>query len=206
MSVWTVSDDMSNPVMNRLPINSGALLHINLDLTWSWLHTNKGRIRQALFLKARSSKKPVSLGVASLEQVVDLVELDPRIVKFVEAFPRGSLSVIYPAKKRVDERLGGESIAIRVFEHPSARALSKAIGPITATSANEAGEEPADTVRQAAEELGLPEIAIIPGNRQTGPGSTFVKIDMESDEPLVTIIRGGVVPARDVVTWWKNRH
>ena len=199
---------MSNPSDEQIAyINSGGVVaYPTSTLPGLGCIPTKEGLDKLFSLKARSSKKPVSLGVASLEQVVDLVELDPRIVEFVEAFPRGSLSVIYPAKKRVDERLGGESIAIRVFEHPSARALSKAIGPITATSANEAGEEPADTVRQAAEELGLPEIAIIPGNRQTGPGSTFVKIDMESDEPLVTIIREGVVPTRDVVTWWKNRH
>ena len=199
---------MSNPSDEQIAyINSGGVVaYPTSTLPGLGCIPTKEGLDKLFSLKARSSKKPVSLGVASLEQVVDLVELHPRIIEFVEAFPRGSLSVIYPAKKRVDERLGGESIAIRVFEHPSARALSKAIGPITATSANEAGEEPANTVRQAAEELGLPEIAIIPGNRQTGPGSTFVKIDMESDEPLVTIIREGVVPARDVVTWWKNRH
>ena len=199
---------MPNPSDEQIAyINSGGVVaYPTSTLPGLGCIPTKEGLDKLFSLKARSSKKPVSLGVASLEQVVDLVELDPRIVEFVEAFPRGSLSVIYPAKKLVDERLGGESIAIRVFEHPSARALSKAIGPITATSANEAGEEPADTVREAAEELGLPEIAVIPGNRQTGPGSTFVKIDMESDEPLVTIIREGVVPARDVVTWWKNRH
>ena len=160
---------MSNPSDEQIAyINSGGVVaYPTSTLPGLGCIPTKEGLDKLFSLKARSSKKPVSLGVASLEQVVDLVELDPRIVEFVEAFPRGSLSVIYPAKKRVDERLGGESIAIRVFEHPSARALSKAIGPITATSANEAGEEPADTVRQAAEELGLPEIAIIPGNRQT---------------------------------------
>ena len=64
----------------------------------------------------------------------------------------------------------------------------------------------ANTVAEAASELGLPDVAVVAGNRETGPGSTFVKIDFDSDEPLVTIIREGVVPARDVVSWWKNRH
>ena len=58
---------------------------------------------------------------------------------------------------------------------------------------------------EAASELGLPDVAIVAGVRATGPGSTFVKVDIDGDEPLVTIIREGVVPARDVVTWWKNR-
>ena len=161
----------------------------------------------ALFeLKSRSSDKPVSIGVASLDQVAHMVVIDPRIVEFVDAFPRGGLSVIYPAHQLLDPRIGGQSVAIRVFDHPSARALALAVGPVTATSANEAGEEPANTVAEAASELGLPDVAVVAGNRETGPGSTFVKIEFESDEPLVTIIREGVVPSRDVVTWWKNRH
>ncbi len=161
----------------------------------------------ALFeLKSRSPDKPVSIGVASLDQVAHMVDIDPRIVEFVDAFPRGGLSVIYPAQQSLDARIGGQSVAIRVFDHPSARALAVAVGPVTATSANEAGEEPANTVAEAASELGLPDVAVVAGNRETGPGSTFVKIDFDSDEPLVTIIREGVVPSRDVVTWWKNRH
>lgn len=156
-------------------------------------------------LKSRSSDKPVSIGVASLDQVAHLVHIDSRMVEFVEAFPRGGLSVIYPAQQPLDARLGGQFVAVRVFDHPSARALAEAVGPVTATSANEAGEEPANTVAEAASELGLPDVAIVTGNRATGPGSTFVKVDVDGDEPLVTIIREGVVPARDVVTWWMNR-
>ena len=156
-------------------------------------------------LKSRSLDKPVSIGVASINQVTHLVHIDPKIVEFVEAFPRGSLSVLYPAQQPLDARLGGQFVAVRVFEHPAARALAEAVGPVTATSANEAGEEPANTVAEAASELGLPDVAIVAGVRATGPGSTFVKVDIDGDEPLVTIIREGVVPARDVVTWWKNR-
>jgi len=53
----------------------------------------------ALFaLKSRSADKPVSLGVASLKQVESLVDIDARMIEFVDAFPRGGLSVIYPAK------------------------------------------------------------------------------------------------------------
>ena len=157
-------------------------------------------------LKSRSPDKPVSIGVASLDQVAHMVDIDSRIVEFVDSFPRGALSVIYPAKQSLDARIGGQSVAIRVFDHPAARALSQIVGPITATSANEAGEEPANTVAEAASELGLPDVAVVAGKRETGPGSTFVKIDLESDEPLVTIIREGVIPSRDVVTWWMNRH
>ena len=155
-------------------------------------------------LKSRSSDKPVSIGVASLDQVRDMVEIHPEIEIFLSEFPRGCFSI--PSKKPLDDRIGGTSIAIRVFDHPIARELAKTVGPITATSANEAGEEPALTVREAAEGLGLDEIAILDGNRVTGPGSTFVKFNFDNPESLVTVMREGVVPTHDVVSWWKNRR
>ena len=157
-------------------------------------------------LKARSSDKPVSIGVASLDQVRDMVEIHPEVEEFLSDFPRGCLSVIFPSKETLDARIGGDSIAIRVFDHPVARQLAETVGPVTATSANEAGEEPALTVRDAAIGLGLEEIAILDGKRLTGPGSTFVKFDFNNPDSLVTVIREGVVPTNDVVTWWKNRR
>jgi L-threonylcarbamoyladenylate synthase len=157
-------------------------------------------------LKVRSPEKPVSIGVASLDQVRDMVEIHPDIEEFLSAFPRGCFSVIFPSKETLDKRIGGDSIAIRVFDHPIARHLAETVGPVTATSANEAGEEPALTVRDAAVELGLEEIAIIDGNRLTGPGSTFVKFDFNNTDSLVTVMREGVVPTNDVVSWWKNRR
>ena len=157
-------------------------------------------------LKARSSDKPVSIGVASLDQVRDMVEIHPEIEEFLSDFPRGCFSVILPSKETLDARIGGDSIAIRVFDHPVARQLAETVGPVTATSANEAGEEPALTVRDAAIGLGLGEIAILDGKRLTGPGSTFVKFDFNNPDSLVTVIREGVVPTNDVVTWWKNRR
>jgi L-threonylcarbamoyladenylate synthase len=157
-------------------------------------------------LKSRTSDKPVSLGVASLDQVRDMVEIHPDIEVFLSEFPRGCFSVIYPCKETLDSRIGGNSVAIRVFDHPIARQLAETVGPITATSANEAGNEAALTVRDAAEKLGLEEIAILDGNRVTGPGSTFVKFDFSNPDSLVTVMREGVVPTRDVVSWWKNRR
>ena len=157
-------------------------------------------------LKSRSSDKPVSIGVASLDQVRDMVDIHPDIEEFLSAFPRGCFSVLFPSKEPCDERIGGNSIAVRVFDHPIARQLAETVGPITATSANEAGEEPALTVRDAAIGLGLEEIAILDGNRLTGPGSTFVKIDFNNPDSLVTVMREGVVPTNDVVSWWKNRR
>lgn len=162
----------------------------------------------ALFhIKQRSNDKPVSLGVLSLDQASTLVSVPDDVRKLEAAFPQGALTFILEAHERMDERLGGTHVAVRCLAHPQARALVRAIGPITATSANESGETPARDAQSAGESLGLTSEAIISGNCPGGTGSTIVKISAnESHGLVVTVMREGVIPAHDVVEWWKNRN
>ena len=91
-------------------------------------------------LKQRSANQPVSLGVASLQQAKALVDVPDFAQRLLDGFERGALTLILDAHIPLDPRLGGTRVAVRVFAHPSAIALAEAIGPVTATSANIAGE------------------------------------------------------------------
>ena len=57
-------------------------------------------------------------------------------------FPKGSLTLVLPAKKKMDERLGGDWIAVRPVVDEKAIQLISKVGPITATSANISGKTP----------------------------------------------------------------
>ena len=95
---------------------------------------------------------PVSIGVADLEQASNLVELTDDIPDLLASFPEGSLTLVLPAKKTLDSRLGADKIAIRVVAHPVAKALLRATGPLTATSANISGTAVSYTTSDAADE------------------------------------------------------
>ena len=105
--------------------------------------------------KSRPDSMPVSLGVAKLEQVEDLVIFPEFLDDFLGAFPKGGVTTILPAKQTVDKRLGGDNIAIRVFAHPEAINLAEQFGPLTATSANESGINPECDTEIAAKTLGI---------------------------------------------------
>ncbi len=64
---------------------------------------------------------PVSLGVESVEQAKQFVVFPELAEKLLSAFERGTITVILPAKQKLDQRLGGENIAIRILAHPLAR-------------------------------------------------------------------------------------
>jgi len=155
--------------------------------------------------KSRPDSMPVSLGVAKLEQVEDLVIFPEFLDDFLGAFPKGGVTTILPAKQTVDKRLGGDNIAIRVFAHPEAIKLAEQFGPLTATSANESGINPECDTEIAAKTLGIDNF--VPGICPNGLGSTFVKFEKNESVKhgwMLTVMREGVVPRTDVIEWLTN--
>lgn len=153
--------------------------------------------------KNRPESMPVSLGVASMDQVVEMVEIPNFLNEFLSSFVKGGITTILPAKEAMDQRLGGDQIAIRVFSHPAAIALAEEFGPITATSANESGISPECDTEVAAIILGIEKF--VPGTCPNGLGSTFIRLERDDCEKRgwrLTVMREGVVPRADVMRWW----
>ena len=153
--------------------------------------------------KNRPESMPVSLGVASMDQVVEMVEIPDFLNALLSSFVKGGITTILPAKEVVDQRLGGDQIAIRVFSHPAAIGLAEEFGPITATSANESGISPECDTEVAAKNLGVENF--VPGTCPNGLGSTFIRLERDDSEKRgwrLTVMREGVVPRADVMRWW----
>ncbi len=159
----------------------------------------------ALFaLKQRPAHMPVSLGVESVEQAKQFVVFPELAEKLLSAFERGTITVILPAKQKLDQRLGGENIAIRILAHPLARKLVEEVGPITATSANQSGKAPESNSQNAGLNLGLSEKEILVGECGGDVPSTMIQIvknENQGNEFSVTIMREGVIPREDVMLW-----
>ena len=159
-------------------------------------------------MKNRNENMPVSLGVFDMNQVKDLVYFNQEVLDLLNNFAKGSITLILPAKETLDARLGGDNIAIRVFSNPKASELAKLVGPISATSANKSGVNPQADCEKAGKELGLPADCIVSGFCESGLGSTFVKVNLNENctgVDTVTVMRQGVVPAKDVEAWLMSR-
>ena len=155
--------------------------------------------------KNRPETMPVSLGVSSMTQVEDIVEIPDFLDDFLSAFTKGGITTILPAVETMDPRLGGDNVAIRVFSHPAAISLAEEYGPITATSANESGVAPECNTEIAAQILGIEHF--VSGMCPNGLGSTFVSFEKSDDEIggwRLTVMREGVIPRADVMRWWTN--
>ena len=160
-------------------------------------------------IKNRASSMPVSIGVVDLEQASDIVEIPEDVPEILAAFPVGSLTIILRAHEKMDARLGGNKIAIRVIAHPTARALIELTGPLTATSANRSGEVPVVDCVTAAELLSTPESSVVgvEGVCEGGSPSTLIAWHTvcDSTESLnIEVVREGKISSRDVFSWWKR--
>lgn len=155
-------------------------------------------------VKGRNTANVVSLGVASLAQASALVDIPDDAKELLDAFPRGSLTLILPAKQRLDDRLGGDSIAIRLLAHPDAIALTEVVGPLTATSANPSGNAPEVDCRLAAATLGLDAEAVLDGVCPGGEPSTLIALNESGGSDIErrwTVLREGIIQQKEVREW-----
>ena len=158
-------------------------------------------------LKKRPESAPVSLAVNNLEECNDIVIIDSLASEMEKYFPKGSLTFLLPAKKKMDQRLGGNLVALRPVAHPVAKELINEFGPLTATSANISGCVPSKTCLGAIEDLNLSMEALVDGECESAVPSTIVRIisGVQNSESSVIIMREGVVPSQKVTKWTLNQ-
>ena len=161
-------------------------------------------------IKKRPAEMIVSIGVSNLKQASELVHLTHDLENFMSAFPEGSLTIILPAKKTLDSRLGGEKIAIRVLADPVAKEFIEKTGPLTATSANISGSEPLRDCEMAAKTLSSSEnmVSYISGTCSGGAPSTLIAWYTVCKSPNgneIEVLREGLVGEKEIQEWWKKR-
>jgi L-threonylcarbamoyladenylate synthase len=166
---------------------------------------NAHALDNLFLLKKRDENEIVSVAVANISQAKKLVYISQNVENFINAFPKGSLSIILPAKKTLDQRLGGDNIAIRIVTHPVAQKLLEKVGPLTATSANISGIKCLDNPISAACSLNIENGRVLEGKCSGGKPSTLVKLKFlnnnHNDEITAMVMREGVVPIHSVMEW-----
>jgi len=154
---------------------------------------------QVSALKGRDAKNPIALIIADMDMLKEVVADPPPIAeRLMSVFWPGPLTLVLPAKKGLSPLLcnpdGG--IGVRASSHPIAAELVKRLAhPLTATSANPSGAEPAITIAQAqayfANKL---RIFIDAGVLKGQKGSTVV----ECHGNRYKIIREGAISAQEL--------
>ena len=161
-------------------------------------------------LKNREGSQPVSLAVANLEQAKRIAHVPDSVVSKLDNFTTGSITVILDSRSALDERLGGERVALRVVSHDTAVRLVEEVGPITATSANISGSPPEDDPAMAARSLSTEgsHVPFVSGLCGGGVPSTLISWQSSTHSPDTTgtkVLREGLVKKSEVFDWLKSQ-
>ncbi len=135
-------------------------------------------------LKGRPHDKAAPVVVASIQQAATLVQVPEAWVdRLAETWP-APLTVVLPAHR-------GGTLAVRVPAQSLLRALLEHLGPLTATSANLAGQPPAATAAEAERALGEGLALILDGGPTPG-GLPSTLVDLTVSPPC--LLRPGAWP------------
>lgn len=148
-------------------------------------------------LKGREPGKPVALIAADARSAFDLArEVSDAARRLADAFWPGPLTLALPARDDLPAPLIGPDggVGVRVSSHPIARALAAGLGrPITATSANLAGEQPATTLGEAHDVFGSKVKVYLEGGKLAASAASTV---VACDRNGWRVLRAGAITDR----------
>ena len=156
-------------------------------------------VRKLYQIKGRPIDKPIPILVGSHGDVERVAQnLPPMFSQLAEQFWPGGLTLIVEAKELPAEiTAGGDTVGVRMPNHPMALALLQRFGgALATTSANKSDEPPATSAEEVRSELGeLVDIILDGGQTATSVASTV--LDLSVSPPQIRR-HGGI--SRDQLT------
>lgn len=158
-----------------------------------------GAIDRLFAAKERPAERAIAVLLGDLEQVESLGRLSPAGHALGAAFWPGGLTLV--VEQHRDRPLpssltgGRDTIGVRVPDHPSPRAIARALGPLPTTSANISGEPELATATAIETRLGDRIDLILDGGPARG-GRPSTVVDVTVDPPRV--LREGAIATADI--------
>lgn len=147
-------------------------------------------------VKNRSKDKPLACLCADLNQIEDLSLVDDNARRLINKFLPGGLTIILKSKKDVFNKIGYETIGIRIPNHELALSILKENGPMLTTSVNDSGAVPIneydEIVRKYSDMVDYIYKSDLPSSNVS---STVVKI-IDGD---VSILREGSISKEEIL-------
>lgn len=172
-------------------------------------------VERLIAWKGRSADAPMSVLVASAKEAIEIgCRLETAAQRLARAFWPGPLTLVVPCDRRFAPGVSGAdgALGLRCSSHPLARSLALAsraggVAPLTSTSCNRSGEEPAvsfdaarDMIGDAREtDLGAPGIVFEVG-RDAGGAAPSSVVDCRGARP--EILRAGAIDTAALEEVW----
>ncbi|HTP01210.1 MAG TPA: L-threonylcarbamoyladenylate synthase [Anaerolineales bacterium] len=180
-------------------LRSGKLVVFPTDTVYGVgaLVFDEAAVRSIYEAKGRSEEKaiPVLLGdPADLDKVA--ATLPPAVQILARRFWPGPLTLIVPKKPEIPFAVSATgTVGVRVPDHPVARALLNAAGPMAVTSANRSGAASPRSAEEALHQLDSRVALILDGGATPG-GVPSTVLDCTQPEPR--ILREGPIKLTEI--------
>jgi L-threonylcarbamoyladenylate synthase len=160
---------------------------------------NEAAVARIFEIKGRSRELALPLLLSDTAQLHEVSrDLLPYVWDLIKAFMPGGLTLVVPRADIVKDIItaGGETVAVRIPDHPVPQALIKGCRmPVVGTSANLSGTPAVCTAEAVAEQLDdIVDLIVNAGPKPAGKESTV--IDVTGD--AVVILREGAVSREDI--------
>ncbi|MFC1974256.1 L-threonylcarbamoyladenylate synthase [Chloroflexota bacterium] len=160
---------------------------------------NEKAVAQVYRVKKRPRSLAFPLLIADKSEFMKIAAAVPEIaLRLAERFMPGGLTLVLKGGGVVSSMItaGGDTVAMRVPNHPIPIALIRGLGaPLIGTSANLSGGSSPTTAQEVYEQLGQEVDFIIDGGKCPG-GIESTIIDISSETPV--IIREGAISRQDI--------
>lgn len=130
-------------------LEAGGLIAYPTETVWGLgaVFDSEIGLESLIKLKGRELTKGISLLVSDFYMASEIAEIDhPEVKKFLQIVWPGPLTAVLPARDFVSPLIHGGTgyVGLRLSSHPLVAQLLDAVRkPVTTTSANKSGEEPA---------------------------------------------------------------
>jgi L-threonylcarbamoyladenylate synthase len=144
-------------------------------------------VERLFALRRESPQKPFVILIDSVSRLKEFgVTTNARQRTFLKRVWPGKVSVVFscPRKKFSYLHRGAETLAFRLPNKRSLRAILQTVGPLAAPSANPEGKKPAETIAEAKRYFGDRVDAYVGAGRLGGKPSTLVSLAGSSPKLL----------------------
>jgi len=159
-----------------------------------------GKAVESIYIaKDRPIEKAIPVLIGDVPDLGKISDDVPDIARrLVSRFWPGPLTVLVPKKPTLPESVSATStVAVRVPDHPVARRLLRAAGPMAVTSANISGQPSPSTAQEVMDQLNGRIELIVDGGRTSG-GIPSTLVDCTGDE--IKILREGPITLEELLS------
>ena len=192
------SDPQAIPLALKI-LRAGGLVAFPTDTVYGVgsLAFDQAAIESIYVAKDRPLEKSIPILISDIEDLEKVaVDIPPLARRLAARFWPGPLTIILPKHPSLPPAVSAtDTVGVRVPDHPIARALLQAAGPMAVTSANLSGRESPRSALEVMSQL-QGRIPLVVDRGETPGGVASTVVDVTGAEPV--IVRQGPVTLEQI--------